>query len=172
MDFVLFVSVVLCICFLVVFDGIFVFFFYFIVLLILKVLDDDLIKVVMVVVWNSCFCVNWNGIEWFGILWIKVFLLKKIVFVGDIERLEILIGCCMFFFIDEYLVFWFNFFFVYNFYSFVLVFWNLKFYIKVLVCWLVFLYLCDILNIIDEIYMEKRRCLNENCILLWWSLEN
>lgn len=97
MDFVLFVSVVLCICFLVVFDGIFVFFFYFIVLLILKVLDDDLIKVVMGVVWNSCFCVNWNGIEWFGILWIKVFLLKKIVFVGDIERLEILIGCCMFF---------------------------------------------------------------------------
>lgn len=75
----------------------YVFFFYFIVLFILKVLDDDLIKVFMGVVWNSCFCLNWNGMEWFGILWIKVFLLKKFVFVGDIERLEILIGCCVFF---------------------------------------------------------------------------
>ena len=37
--------------------------FHLIVPLTLKVLDDDLIKVFMDLVWNSCSCVNWNGME-------------------------------------------------------------------------------------------------------------
>ena len=97
MDPVLSVSVASRTCFLVVSDGTFASPFHFIVPLTLKVPDDDLIKVVMGVAWNSCSCANWNGIEWFGTLWIKAPLLKKTVPVGDTERLEILIGCCMFF---------------------------------------------------------------------------
>ena len=96
MDPVLSVSVASRTCFLVLSDGTCASPFHFIVPLTLKVPDDDLIKVFMSVVWNSCSCVNWNGMEWFGTSWIKAPLLKKIVPVGDTERLEILIGCYMF----------------------------------------------------------------------------
>ena len=82
--------------FLVLSDGTCVSPFHFIVPLKLKVPDDDLINVFMSVVWNSCSCVHWIGMEWFGSSWIKAPLLKKIVPVGDTERLEILIGCYTF----------------------------------------------------------------------------
>ena len=100
MDPVLSVSVASRTCFFVVSDGTFASPFHFIVPLTLKVLDDDLIKVFMGVAWNSCSCANCNGIEGFGTSWIKAPLLKKTVPVGDTERLDILIGCCMFFFLS------------------------------------------------------------------------
>ena len=97
MDPVLSVRVASRTCFLVLSDGTCASPFHFIVPLTFKVPDDDLIKVFMGVVWNSCSCINWNDMEWFGTSWIKAPLLKKIVPVGDRERLEILIGCCMLF---------------------------------------------------------------------------
>lgn len=79
MDSVLSVSVASRTCFLMLSDRTCASPFHFIVPLTLKVPDDDLIKVFMSVVWNSCSCVHWNGMEWFGSSWIKAPLLKKIV---------------------------------------------------------------------------------------------
>ena len=63
MDPVLSVSVAPRTCFLVLSDRTCASPFHFIVPLTLKVPDDDLIKVFMSVVWNSCSRVHWNGME-------------------------------------------------------------------------------------------------------------
>ena len=63
MDPVLSLSVASHTCFLVLSDGTCASPFHFIVPLTVKVPDDDSIKVFMNVVWNSCSCVHWNGME-------------------------------------------------------------------------------------------------------------